>query len=89
MFPLGGIVGKLYNLTICRWSVEALGTINDLNSLVSEIQEAIPGYVRTIESYYTFSLNHLSFDLFMMLLMSLIFSMISYFILKIQLESGR
>ena len=89
LFPLGGIVGKLSNLTICRWSVEALGTINDLNSLVSEIQEAIPGYVRTIESYYTFSLNHLSFDLFMMLLMSLIFSMISYFILKIQLESGR
>ena len=69
LFPLGGIVGKLSNLTICRWSVEALGTINDLNSLVSEIQEAIPGYVRTIESYYTFSLNHLSFDLFMMLLM--------------------
>ena len=89
LFPLGGIVGKLSNLTICRWSVEALGTINDLNSLVSEIQEVIPGYVRTIESYYTFSLNHLSFDLFMMLLMSLIFSMISYFILKIQLESGR
>ena len=89
LFPLDGIVSKLSNLTICKWSVEALGTINDLNSLVSEIQEIIPGYVRTAENYFTFTLNHLGYNIFVMFLMVSIFIMISYFILKVKLESGR
>lgn len=89
LFPLGGIVDKLSNLTICRWSVEALGTVNDLNSLVSDIQEAIPGYVRGVESFFEYTLNHLTHDIFMMIIMSLIFIFSSYFILRYQLESGK
>ena len=89
LFPLGGIVDKLSNLTICRWSVEALGTVNDLNSLVSDIQEAIPGYVRGVESFFEYTLNHLTHDIFMMIIMSLIFIFSSYFILRYQLECGK
>lgn len=89
LFPLGGIVDKLSNLTICRWSVEALGTVNDLNSLVSDIQETIPGYVRGVESFFEYTLNHLTHDIFMMIIMSLIFIFSSYFILRYQLESGK
>ena len=89
LFPLDGIVDKLSNLTKCRWSVEALATINDLNSLVSDIQLAIPGYVRSVESYFEFTINHLSYDIVMLLVMSLIFILGSYFILKYQLESGK
>lgn len=89
LFPLGGIVDKLSNLTICRWSVEALGTINDLNSLVSDIQEAIPGYVRGAESFFEFTMNHLTYDLSMLIIMSLLFIFGSYFILRYQLESGK
>ena len=89
LFPLGGIVDKLSNFTICRWSVEALGTINDLNSLVSDIQEAIPGYVRSVESYFEFTMKHLTNDLVMLMIMGVIFIIGSYFILKYQLESGK
>ena len=89
LFPLEGIVDKVSNFILCRWSVEALGTINDLNSLVGVIQEVIPGYVREAESYYLFTLDHLYQDLMIIGVMSLIFIVISYFILKIQMEKGK
>lgn len=89
LFPLEGVVDKVSNFILGRWSVEALGTVNDLNSLVSTIQEAIPGFVREAESYYTFTVSHLSFDLSIIAIMAVIFVMLSYFVLKIKLESGR
>ena len=89
LFPLNGIVDKVSNFILCRWSVEALGTVNDLNSLVSAVQEAIPGYVREIENYYTFTINHLTYDLSIIVLMTVILVGLSYYLLKRQLESGR
>jgi len=89
LFPLEGIVEKVSNFMISRWSVEALGTINDLNSLVSVIQEAIPGYVREIENYYTFTLEHLTYDLVIIGVMTIIFFGTSYYLLKRQLEGGK
>lgn len=89
LFPLTGIVDKVSNFILSRWSVEALGTINDLNSLVGVIQEVIPGYVREAESYYLFTPDHLYQDLMIIGVMSLIFIVISYFILKIQMEKGK
>ena len=89
LFELEGIIDKISNFILCRWTVEALGTINDLNSLVSVIQEAIPGYVRETESLFTYTMGHFTYDISIIGIMSLIFIMLSYFILKIQLESGR
>ncbi len=89
LFPLNGIVDKISNFILCRWSVESLGTINDLNSLVSEIQKVIPGYVREAESYYEFTLEHLNFALTIVGIMTLIFIVISYVALRIQLEKGK
>ncbi|MGN1371087.1 MAG: ATP-binding cassette domain-containing protein [Candidatus Coprovivens sp.] len=89
LFPLDGIVDKVSNFILSRWSVEALGTINDLNSLVGLVQEAIPGYVRTAESYYEFTLEHLYSDLGIITIMSLIFIIASYIILRIQMEKGK
>lgn len=88
LFPLDGIVEKVSNFILCRWSVEALGTINDLNSLVSAIQEIIPGYVRDAENYFTFTLSHLSYDLIIIGVMTLLLVFASYFVLKKILESG-
>lgn len=89
LFPLNGIVDKVSNFILCRWSVEALGSINDLNSLVSAVQEAIPGYVREIENYYTFTIEHLTYDLSIIALMTVILICVSYFLLKRQLEGGK
>lgn len=89
LFPLTGIVDKVSNFILSRWSVEALGTINDLNSLVSVIQEAIPGYIRESEVYYLFTPEHLYKDLLIIGLMSIIFIVVSYFILKMQMEKGK
>lgn len=89
LFPLNGIVDKISNFILCRWSMEALGTINDLNSLISAVQEAIPGYIREVENYYTFTANHLAYDLSIIILMTIILIGASYYILKHQLESGR
>lgn len=88
LFPLDGMIEKFSNLILCRWSIEALGTTNDLNSLVTAIQEIIPGYVRDAEEYFTFTMAHFSFDLVIIMLMGLLFIISSYFILKRKLESG-
>ncbi len=89
LFPLKGIVGTISNFVLSRWSVEALGTTNDLNSLVSEIQKVLPGYVRKAESHYEFTLEHLNFDLAIIGLMTLICIVISYVVLRKQLEKGK
>ena len=88
LFPLDGVVDKFSNFILCRWSVEALGTINDLNSLVSSIQEIIPGYVRDAENYFIYTMEHLSYDLTIILVMTSLLVFASYFILKKILESG-
>ena len=89
LFPLNGVIGKISNFILCRWSVEALGTINDLNSLISSIQEVFPGYIREVESYYSFTINHLVYDGTIIIIMTVAFIIISFVILKRQLESGR
>ena len=89
LFPLEGAVDVISNFILCRWSVEALGTTNDLNSLVSAIQEIIPGYVRDAESYYTFTAAHFRMDLLIILLMMIILMGAGYIILKKQLGSGK
>ena len=89
LFPLEGTVDVISNFILCRWSVEALGTTNDLNSLVSAIQEIIPGYVRDAESYYTFTAAHFRMDLLIILLMMIILMGAGYIILKKQLGSGK
>lgn len=89
LFPLDGVIGKISNFILCRWSTEALGTINDLNSLISSIQEVFPGYIREVESYYSFTINHLLYDGTIIIIMTFTFIIISFIILKRQLESGR
>ena len=89
LFPLEGLTEKISNLILSKWSVESLGTINDLNSLVSSIQEVLPGYVREAENCYTFTLEHLGYELSVIAIMTVILIMISYFILKRRLESDK
>ena len=89
MIPLHGFSEKLSNFILSRWSVEAFGTINDFNSLISQVQEVIPGYVRDIESEFEFTVEHLTSDLAIIILMAVILFVSSYYILKHQLESDK
>ena len=88
LFPLDGIVATISNFILCRWSVESLGTITDLNGLVTSIEDIIPGYVREAEEFYTFTSRHLFNDWGVIVIMLIIFLGICYFLLKKQLESS-
>ena len=87
--PVTGIVKIFSNFMLYRWVVEAFGTINDLNSLVSSIQMIIPGYVREAENFYTFTFKHLTFDWMIIGLMAVFLYFGSFCILKYQLEKGK
>ncbi len=89
MFPLKGVVNKASYIILCRWSVEALGTTNNLNSLPDVIQEIIPTYVREEESLYTFTAKHFTTDISIMILMMIVILIICFLILKHQLERSR
>ncbi len=89
LFPLEGTVEKISYLILCRFSVEAFGTINNLNNLTDSIQQIIPTYIREEESFYTFTIEHLSKDIGIIILMMIILLFICFFILKYQLERSK
>ena len=89
MFPLEGAVNKASYVILCRWSVEALGTTNNLNSLTDVIQEIIPTYVREEESFYTFTAEHFTIDISIIILMMIVLVIACFFILRHQLERSR
>lgn len=89
LFPLEGVVEKISNFILCRWAVEGLGTINDLNSLVTIIQDVVPGYKREVEDFYLFTTEHFNDAIGMIIILMIFFMIICYFILKNQLESDR
>ena len=89
MFPLEGVINKVSYVILCRWSVEALGTTNNLNNLTDVIQEIIPTYVREEESFYTFTAEHFTTDISIIILMMIILLIVCFVILKHQLERSR
>ena len=89
MFPLEGVINKVSYVILCRWSVEALGTTNNLNSLTDIIQEIIPTYVREEESFYTFTAEHFTKDISLIILMMVVLLGACFLILKYQLERSK
>lgn len=89
IISLNGIADKISNFILCRWSMQAFGTINDLNSLTDVIQEIYPSYVREPDPYYTFTSTHFYNVIGVILLMTGVLLVLSYIFLKRQLESSR
>lgn len=89
MFPFEGVINKVSYVILCRWSVEALGTTNNLNSLTDIIQEIIPTYVREEESFYTFTAEHFTKDISLIILMMVVLLGACFLILKYQLERSK
>lgn len=88
LFPLEGKIEFISNFILCRWTVETLGTSNDLNSLITSVQDVLPGYTREIEDAYLFTNQHFYDNLIVIILMTVILIIICYLILKKRLESS-
>lgn len=88
LFPLEGFMDFISNFILCRWTVEALGTSNDLNSMITSIQDIIPNYTRDAEDAYLFTSQHFYNDLAVIVLMTVILIVICYLILRKRLESS-
>ncbi len=85
LFKLDGINEFISNFVLCRWSVEALGTTADLNSLPNSLQNMMPGAVREVENYFEFTLEHFGTDILIILGMTFILLVGCYVILRKQL----
>ena len=86
LFELDGITEFLSYFMLCRWSLELLGTTNDMNNMVSLIQDVVPGYKREAELFFEFTSKHFYEDIIIICVMALVLIGICYFILKKQLE---
>ena len=70
LFELKG-VSKIFSwFTASRWSVEALGSIADLNSLVNEVQGQT--FYRDPQDIYNHTLNHLMQDWGILIIMTVV-----------------
>ena len=86
LFELENIIDFLSNFILCRWSLELLGTTNDMNNMISAVQDVIPDYKREAEVFFEFTSSHFYKDVFIILFMSIVLIIICYIILKRQLE---
>ena len=85
LFKLDGVNEFISNFVLCRWSVEALGTTTDLNSLPNSFQNMMPGVVREVEDYFEFTIEHFGTDILIILGMTFILLICCYVILRKQL----
>ena len=82
LFKLEG-VGKFFsNFILCRWSVEGLGTSANLNDLTHIVQTINPLAEVEPEDYFTFTTEHMTNVILIILLITLILMMISYIALR-------
>ena len=86
LFELEGITIKISNFILCRWSLEMLGTTNNLNNMINSVQEVVPGFIREAEPFFEFTASHFQKDFIIIILMTLIFIILCYHVLRHQLE---
>lgn len=60
LFKLEGIGEKISYCTVSRWSVEALGSISDLNSMELKMQKDYPMLVHEAEEFFEATTDHLT-----------------------------
>lgn len=89
LFELKGLIEKISSVILCRWSLELFGITNDMNNMISSIQDIIPGYIHEAESFYDYSVVHFNNNIIIMLGMSLFFCILCYVILKVQLRRNK
>lgn len=82
LFKLEGFGKAISCLTISRWSVEALGSICNLNDMQHQMQEQFPTLQYEAESAFEFTKDHLMTTWGILLLMLVIFLVGSFILLR-------
>lgn len=82
LFKLEGITDFISNFVLCRWTVEGLGTTVNLNELTHIVQTINPMAEIEPENYFTFTEEHMLQVIGVILLMTVILMIVSYFVLR-------
>jgi len=82
IFNLSGATETLSWITICRWSMEGLGTTSDLNSLTLKLQQQGLNIVHEAEKFYNFTVNHLLSSWGILIIFIVVFSVASGIVLR-------
>lgn len=82
LFKLEGVGELISYLTVSRWSVEALGSIADLNGMQLRMQAEIPALEHTAEDFFECTGGHLLQTWGILAAMVVIFSVISALLLR-------
>ena len=82
LFKLEGFAEFLSNFILCRWTVEGLGTSVNLNDLTHLVQTINPMLEVEAEDYFTFTSEHMIHVLLVILLMTFVLLLASYFVLR-------
>ena len=84
LFELKGFADFLSNFVLCRWTVEGLGTSVNLNSLEHVFEAKDQQLVLEVEpeKYFDFTSEHMVHVIFVILLMTFVLLIASYFVLR-------
>lgn len=82
LFKLDEITDFVSNFVLCRWTVEALGTSVKLNDLTHIAQTINPLIEIEPENYFTFTTEHMIEVIGIILLMTAVLMLASYFVLR-------
>lgn len=82
LFSLKGIGSWISYATISRWSVEALGSISDLNAMDLDMKKELPSIVHEAEAAFEASKAHLLQDWGLLAFMSVVFLICCAMLLK-------
>lgn len=84
LFTLSGFSELFSMLTVSKWSVEALGSIANLNELPTKLQNQYPKLEieRTAQSIFDHSASHLVFDWTVLCIMVVFFLMVTLVLLR-------
>lgn len=82
LFTLEGLGEWISYMTISRWSVEALGSIVNLNDMQLRMQREIPSLEHAAEDFFKCSAGHLWKTWGILLIMMVVFSAVSTLLLR-------
>lgn len=86
LFKLEGFTDFISNFILCRWSVEGLGSSLNLNNLTHQLQLYIPNIEIEAEKYFTYTSNHMWQVVSIIILMTFVLLLASFFSLKRNLK---
>lgn len=88
IFKLEGFTEFISNFILCRWTVEGLGTSVNLNDLTHTINLYNPLYEIEPENYFLFTTEHMAQVIAVIITMTLVLIIASYFALRKNIKNN-